>query len=99
VSTFSERFTLLFLYTCLTFANIEKLREGAVDISIDHIPWLGVEDRVTLRNLSYDNPMFELIDLRILLVSVLRSSWGCFESDRTHIMIIAVIDVSFLFIL
>jgi hypothetical protein len=99
VSAFSKSFALLLLDTSLTFADIEKFREGAVDISKDHVPWFGVEHRVALRNFSNYNPMLELFNFRILFVSVLRCSWSSFESNWTHIVVIAVINISFFLVL
>jgi len=99
VSSFSERFALLLLDTCLTLANVEELGEGAVDVSEDHLPRLGVEHGVALGYFSHNNPVLVLIGFGILLVSVLRGGRSGFKANRAHIVVVAVVDVSFLFVL
>ena len=93
MATLCESFGCFHLNSLLTLSNIVESREGAIYICVDLFPSFDVEDRVALRDFTDENPVLELTDLLIRLVAVLRHCWHLLKANRTHIMIVTMVDV------
>ena len=89
----------LLLDALLTFSDVVKTGECAVDIRVDVFPGLHVETWVHLGDLTYYDPVPELCDFLVWLVGIVLEAWGRLEAYRTHVVVPAVVDVGFLLIL
>lgn len=98
VFAFGEGRTCFVLHSCLTFSNIEKTREGAVNISVDVGPLLRVKDWIALADLADDNPVDEFSNIAVFFVGVLGVGRCGFETNGAHVVVIAVINIGLLFV-
>ena len=99
VFAFREALASLNLYSSFALSDVEKTREGAIDVSVDVFPRLDMEHGIHLRYLANDYPVAQLSDLRQGLVSVSLLGWGGLKTYWAHVVVVAVIDVCLLLIL
>ena len=71
-----------------------ELREATLDVCCDVFPALDVEERVALGYLSHNQPRIELTDVLALLVRVHWLSRHHLKANGTHVVVVAVVDVS-----
>ena len=98
VCSLRERRASLALYTGPFLPYIDEVWELAVDISVDFFPIDSVEYWVHLGYFTDYDPVTEEFDLLFLLVSIKWEERCVLEPDRAHVVIIAVVDVSFSFV-
>lgn len=94
VLSFGEFFGGLLLHTQLALSDIEKLRELAVDVGHDVLPLLGVEGWVEPWYVSDDDPCIELTNIRRHGIGINRIHRRLLKTNRTHVVVEAVVDVS-----
>lgn len=97
-TSFNVRFGSFQLNSLFCFSDVEELRVGAVYVSEYVMPFLDVEHRVGLRNFTDDYPVFSfsfLLFAEFGRVSIIWHLWRLFEANRTHIVVVAVVDKSF----
>lgn len=97
VAPLREGFRCLHLDSLLRLPDVEEAGEGAVDVRVDVFPGLDMEHGVALRYFANDDPLSELTDLFLRFVRVGWHRRRRFESDWAHVVVVAVVDVCFVF--
>ena len=91
--TLRKCFRSFFLNSHFTFTNVKELRKGAVDVCDDVFPFFYVEARVAFGDFADDYPCIEFVNVSHHRVCVDGLDGCAFESDGTHVMIVAMVDV------
>lgn len=96
ILAFLVRFHVLFyLDSLVDVSNIEELWVLHGQVLHDVFPSETAEGWVLLGLVGNDQPALDVFGLKVTLVSILFLMRRFFESNRTHVVVVAVVDVGF----
>ena len=84
---------LLYLNSFVEVPHIQKLRVFHTQVLHNIIPFETDECRVQRGLISHDQPINDIFVLQLSLVDIIFLFWLLFKTHRTHVVIVAVINV------